>query len=140
MSVFMFVIIVFFTQKTAYEMRISDCSSDVCSSDLGQCSSVVRIGCEIALEDDAGFLPLPRLPVHARDAVGVAVVMLAREHLVEDRLAFGLEPAEVVDTRHADPLRSEEHTSELQSLMRISSAVFCLKKKTHHNYKLPCLN
>src|SRR3546814_10652625 len=29
--------------------------------------------------------------------------------------------------------RSEEHTSELQSLMRISYAVFCLKKKTHHN-------
>src|SRR3546814_4686481 len=33
-------------------------------------------------------------------------------------------------TDHADPHRSEEHTSELQSLMRISYAVFCLKKKT----------
>src|SRR3546814_5081464 len=34
-------------------------------------------------------------------------------------------------------LRSEEHTSELQSLMRISYAVFCLKKKTtNHNYTL----
>src|SRR3546814_7082407 len=32
----------------------------------------------------------------------------------------------------ADPSRSEEHTSELQSLMRISYAVFCLKKKTQH--------
>src|SRR3546814_2469862 len=31
------------------------------------------------------------------------------------------------------PLRSEEHTSELQSLMRISYAVFCLKHKTHYN-------
>src|SRR3546814_2954077 len=31
--------------------------------------------------------------------------------------------------------RSEEHTSELQSLMRISYAVFCLKKKTKHTYK-----
>src|SRR3546814_8763974 len=31
--------------------------------------------------------------------------------------------------------RSEEHTSELQSLMRISYAVFCLKKKTNHNYQ-----
>src|SRR3546814_6229778 len=30
--------------------------------------------------------------------------------------------------------RSEEHTSELQSLMRISYAVFCLKKKTHHQH------
>src|SRR3546814_2418397 len=36
------------------------------------------------------------------------------------------------------PSRSEEHTSELQSLMRISYAVFCLKKKnTHHNNKSP---
>src|SRR3546814_8371033 len=33
--------------------------------------------------------------------------------------------------RTADVLRSEEHTSELQSLMRISSAVFCLKKQKH---------
>src|SRR3546814_8637566 len=32
-------------------------------------------------------------------------------------------------------IRSEEHTSELQSLMRISYAVFCLKKKIHHNQK-----
>src|SRR3546814_9003445 len=32
------------------------------------------------------------------------------------------------------PARSEEHTSELQSLMRISYAVFCLKKKKHHRY------
>src|SRR3546814_4815344 len=34
------------------------------------------------------------------------------------------------------PVRSEEHTSELQSLMRISYAVFCLKKKTIKNMKL----
>src|SRR3546814_10829244 len=40
-------------------------------------------------------------------------------------------PCDVVDRfpRRADQLRSEEHTSELQSLMRISYAVFCLKKK-----------
>src|SRR3546814_8813496 len=36
--------------------------------------------------------------------------------------------------------RSEEHTSELQSLMRISYAVFCLKKKTTQNYKQPNFN
>src|SRR3546814_4921033 len=34
------------------------------------------------------------------------------------------------------PIRSEEHTSELQSLMRISDAVFCLTKKNKHKYKL----
>src|SRR3546814_9647638 len=36
---------------------------------------------------------------------------------------------------HLDALRSEEHTSELQSLMRISYAVFCLKKKKHTTTK-----
>src|SRR3546814_5004531 len=35
------------------------------------------------------------------------------------------------------PVRSEEHTSELQSLMRISYAVFCLKKKKKHNTNHP---
>src|SRR3546814_5115396 len=37
-----------------------------------------------------------------------------------------------VATRYAPSTRSEEHTSELQSLMRISYAVFCLKKKKHY--------
>src|SRR3546814_3655424 len=37
--------------------------------------------------------------------------------------------------RRRPPYRSEEHTSELQSLMRISYAVFCLKKKNRKNYK-----
>src|SRR3546814_1881055 len=36
--------------------------------------------------------------------------------------------------------RSEEHTSELQSLMRISYAVFCLKKKTKHKHSITTLN
>src|SRR3546814_1627503 len=39
----------------------------------------------------------------------------------------------VITSRKPDDVRSEEHTSELQSLMRISSAVFCLKKKETHN-------
>src|SRR3546814_1381079 len=47
---------------------------------------------------------------------------------------YGLSPDEVVELVVSmittDPFRSEEHTSELQSLMRISYAVFCLKKKT----------
>src|SRR3546814_1420202 len=43
------------------------------------------------------------------------------------------------DGRHPGPAgrRSEEHTSELQSLMRISYAVFCLNKKTHHTIHTP---
>src|SRR3546814_3061258 len=40
-----------------------------------------------------------------------------------------LDPAEWHEIRREPPVRSEEHTSELQSLMRISYAVFCLKKK-----------
>src|SRR3546814_5577842 len=39
-------------------------------------------------------------------------------------------PRRVLEVRQSMPVRSEEHTSELQSLMRISYAVFCLKKKT----------
>src|SRR3546814_4567204 len=47
-------------------------------------------------------------------------------------------PASIADQRtYLQPLRyrSEEHTSELQSLMRISYAVFCLKKKKQQEYK-----
>src|SRR3546814_7358493 len=47
---------------------------------------------------------------------------------VDDPLAEGLQGRHVV-LRRVDRQRSEEHTSELQSLMRISYAVFCLKKK-----------
>src|SRR3546814_8111752 len=50
---------------------------------------------------------------------------------VMERLAQAGAPARSFDIA-AQPLRSEEHTSELQSLMRISYAVFCLKKKKHN--------
>src|SRR3546814_10586240 len=46
----------------------------------------------------------------------------------EEIIAVSIGPAKATET-----LRSEEHTSELQSLMRISYAVFCLKKKQNHN-------
>src|SRR3546814_3655199 len=57
--------------------------------------------------------------------------------LVDQAIAVEHDPQAAGDAdgghRPADPARSEEHTSELQSLMRISYAVFCLKKKqTHH--------
>src|SRR3546814_4206642 len=58
-----------------------------------------------------------------RGAVPVARGALAGRHDLEP----GIEPAH---RRHDIGARSEEHTSELQSLMRISYAVFCLKKKT----------
>src|SRR3546814_6893437 len=52
---------------------------------------------------------------------------------LEGRLAEMLQVVGIktVDAELVDSARSEEHTSELQSLMRISSAVFCLKKKTN---------
>src|SRR3546814_3188244 len=58
---------------------------------------------------------------------GATYMVLAPEHPLVDELVAEAWPAGV------DPRRSEEHTSELQSLMRISYAVFCLKKKTNHH-------
>src|SRR3546814_6443053 len=94
-------------------MRFSDWSSDVCSSDLANLGVRPRIlksrGECLELFGD----PIERCVVNAR---------IAR------RLAAGL--VERVGEHQCDEQhRSEEHTSELQSLMRISYAVFCLKKK-----------
>src|SRR3546814_10530608 len=109
----------FFKQKTAYEMRISDWSSDVCSSDLPPPSNH-----QIALSA-AGQSP-SRLAVTLAEAriVGSpwAVCVLCSLSI---RLSVRLAPSSNI----CSVPRSEEHTSELQSLMRISYAVFCLKKK-----------
>src|SRR3546814_10739701 len=54
---------------------------------------------------------------------------------VKDKIAAsGLTVSQLVKTAWASASRSEEHTSELQSLMRISYAVFCLKKKKRKQY------
>src|SRR3546814_9453393 len=56
---------------------------------------------------------------------------IARQRRAHDRVDFGLELEPLGDLeRGGAMMRSEEHTSELQSLMRISYAVFCLKKKS----------
>src|SRR3546814_8484638 len=111
-------------------MRISDWSSDVCSSDL----RLAGIGVE----------EVERIRARATgDGVGASVVgdgvtvgrtddrrrTLVGRHV--DRRCSTV--AAVVDATDSDVAtrRSEEHTSELQSLMRISYAVFCLKKKKH---------
>src|SRR3546814_7714844 len=57
-----------------------------------------------------------------------AVAVAEHEHVVERDLVAGLVLAEQLDAERL-ALRSEEHTSELQSLMRISYAVFCFKNK-----------
>src|SRR3546814_10606761 len=104
-------------------MRISDWSSDVCSSDV----------CSIATE-----------PRSAATSAGV----YGRSILSNRWGGAGTRSSKVIVasfTNHAESTagtatkwrkwRSEEHTSELQSLMRISYAVFCLKKKKTKNTK-----
>src|SRR3546814_3675222 len=95
-------------------MRISDWSSDVCSSDL------VR---QIAHGPVVLQQPVPRrLVVTGQEGDGAEAAML--ELVALDKLDEVRAGAEIGAND-----RSEEHTSELQSLMRISYAVFCLKKK-----------
>src|SRR3546814_1759185 len=110
-------------------MRISDWSSDVCSSDL--LVHAMRRDRRIRLR--IGRLMHHQHPVEQRSGMAAARVEEAGEQriqitrvakLAHDPAQLGLEP---------DGARSEEHTSELQSLMRISYAVFCLKKKKTQN-------
>src|SRR3546814_4013951 len=116
-------------------MRISDCSSDVCSSDL--ISSIDEVSSWAAEATVCTF-----------SAVDSAAAFTCWVPPAES-LAFFDSSAEAMDTLRTSSAststaeatersnslakssrRSEEHTSELQSLMRISYAVFCLTKKT----------
>src|SRR3546814_10095473 len=121
-----FLFVFFFKQKTAYEMRISDWSSDVCSSDL------------FLVHQPRQRLGKLRVRiVGSGPALGLDEQRPARPHATQrvvqprrrgDQLAL----RRAVEVRHETgpcagncrPCRSEEHTSELQSLMRISYAVF----------------
>src|SRR3546814_8738790 len=141
----MFCVFFFFKQKTAYEMRISDWSSDVCSSDLSWIGAgqlcrhlrrrhryrdgrgAARAGRGAILFDKScreGHWPRPIDGSRSRSAVwrGVDARKCRRDWDGCFDLASG---------------RSEEHTSELQSLMRISYAVFCLKQKIHPKLYTP---
>src|SRR3546814_7881254 len=122
----------FFKQKTAYEMRISDWSSDVCSSDL----PAVRAG---SVGDDTAFGTrghrIDDLLLGCRrdqERTGDCARLTQRCSKAADRgrLAGRQARLECLVLWCHRASRSEEHTSELQSLMRISYAVFCLKKKT----------
>src|SRR3546814_1109815 len=143
-------------------MRISDWSSDVCSSDLalvgaddarpvqrGRARARIVVGIEAGLEGaekarrDVADLDRPHAP--ALVVEGIETGRAGLEALAHQ--GHGPRPAGRVEARvincldqRLDPLllhpsipsrvpRSEEHTSELQSLMRISYAVFCLQKK-----------
>src|SRR3546814_10266451 len=95
-------------------MRISDWSSDVCSSDLNDRDHRQRARREREQQ--------PHAEEHRDRSEQAGIGEAAGEALV---LAG--------NGRRG---RSEEHTSELQSLMRSSYAVFCLKKKTHKHTRL----
>src|SRR3546814_4355305 len=126
-------------------MRISDWSSDVCSSDLRSCKSTGSGPALLAIlrpaEWTGGDNPrmdstcniaaaLPALAAERPDQVAIRcpgragrydiALSYAQLDARSDAVAAGL-------AKHG--VRSEEHTSELQSLMRNSYAVFCLKKK-----------
>src|SRR3546814_9281270 len=111
-------------------MRISDWSSDVCSSDLQLRELLLPRKVDDLvprrLEAERMHRPLPRHD----DAVAA-----------QRDLRDNIRPARILAPHFVDLLferqflgdQAEEHTSELQSLMRISYAVFCLKKKTTTN-------
>src|SRR3546814_6553280 len=114
-------IVFFFKQKTAYEVRISDWSSDVCSSDL------LAKGRAALVEQ-----PFPADRVDPALQLGGIEPVLAKIMEAMGN-ARAVEPAPRLFHRIAvrdaiESQRSEEHTSELQSLMRISYADFCLTK------------
>src|SRR3546814_10565353 len=136
-------------------MRISDWSSDVCSSDLrghasqkggadrrlgeqhGQCAGLdlEKAGSGHGRrhrdeadrgEGDAGDRQSPG-KLAERQQPGVMPLPFPKPIEAEERKPE--EQSQIAIKREARSNRSEEHTSELQSLMRISYAVFCLKKK-----------
>src|SRR3546814_8236149 len=113
-------------------MRISDWSSDVCSSDLRHPPGLrARTGggrFRRALpRHRAG--PRRRSRENLADRRGRGEALTSGRGEGRTRWRPGLQDSHVSPSDF--PTRSEEHTSELQSLMRISYAVFCLKKKTN---------
>src|SRR3546814_9438144 len=107
-------------------MRISDWSSDVCSSDL--------------LKQGKFLLPAgPCMPV-ALPAPLPAPTAVRRDGILASVAKEFEQPIEIARDQQAvqcndgiEFLRSEEHTSELQSIMRNSYAVFCLNKKNNRD-------
>src|SRR3546814_4331126 len=105
-------------------MRISDWSSDVCSSDL--------LAVSRGLPYAAGIEALTLAPARifgVADQMGSIAPGKAADIVIWD--GAPLEP--LTQPTALFIARSEEHTPELQSLMRISYAVFCLNKKQLHN-------
>src|SRR3546814_1141512 len=134
-------------------MRISDWSSDVCSSDLDRAAGgfvhPARLHADETVFDqiEPADAVLAAEIVERREQRGgrhrpavqgnaVAPFEIDRDDLGLVGRVLGIDGARIDVIGHFLP-RSEEHTSELQSLMRISYAVFCLKKKNHTYHHRP---
>src|SRR3546814_7280799 len=120
-------------------MRISDWSSDVCSSDLQgyiRGRSFAHPKLRLSFSVPAGFrLYNQSQAVIARDADGKAIIQFDRAPKpYGGAMTDYLTKVWGANVRLRGVERSEEHTSELQSLMRISYAVFCLKKKKKNKH------
>src|SRR3546814_1627812 len=122
------IVFFFFKQKTAYEMRISDWSSDVCSSDL--------IKLMLPQDDD----PHDKIPASTHLLGAIRTVIIADAVMSLDNVvsiagaadghiglvADGILISVPILVWGSKLVRSDEHTSELQSLMRISYSFFCI--------------
>src|SRR3546814_4164699 len=145
-------------------MRISDWSSDVCSSDLKRIMHISDALAELNAGRYSDFFDQPERPAiyafsgdvyvgfeagtlppesidfaqdHVRILSGLYGLLRPLDSIRPYRLEMGTRWAPKAKNLYGywgDRIRSEEHTSELQSLMRISYAVFCLKKKTEIPY------
>src|SRR3546814_7555382 len=118
-------------------MRISDWSSDVCSSDLEDGHRAHR---HVVADDPATVLDQRRARMVELNRPGGAAqlqdgLVQHQESRGTDRMSAGDQSSGDVHRDLSVP-RSEEHTSELQSLMRISYAVLCLKKENHQSLQL----
>src|SRR3546814_7373113 len=139
-------VFIVYKQKTAYEMRISDWSSDVCSSDLSaERARLLSPSITPLLPRRSASRARSPFSTWAASRISHSSAAIKKSsHLIPGRaMGCSILPSknEVLgDMMMAErwpraERRSEEHTSELQSLMRISYAVFCLKKKKKTNKK-----
>src|SRR3546814_5259976 len=118
-------------------MRISDWSSDVCSSDLPV--KAIRRMTKRAPDNMRGLTLFGR-QLHLIDCQNLFCEISKYTRVSHPDIA-GVSGRTTIKQEYRPmqakmPARSEEHTSELQSLMRISYAVFCLKKKRNKNNKI----
>src|SRR3546814_5352665 len=128
-----------FNENTADEWRISDVSSDVCSSDRPELDGLDTACVHLLVRDADGALIayLRLLPPDLKSSRPIIGRLLVAESWRGRGIARALAQAGIRGCQQRYPEQdiqigaqqsSEEHTSELQSLMRMSYAVFCLKK------------